>query len=115
MSNEFTGLRLECVPPNLVPQGPNASPQYQSCTLAGSKPGQTYVEGADYIKSSFTYTRTHLWRNFGFSVVFFHCLRNTYRSGDGADEAKFRRWSHHHVQTWSGTEEDRRDNRDWWL
>ena len=71
MSNEFTGLRLECVPPNLVPQGPNASPQYQSCTLAGSKPGQTYVEGADYIKSSFTYTRTHLWRNFGFLWCFF--------------------------------------------
>ena len=71
MANEFTGLRLECVPPNLVPQGPNASPQYQSCTLAGSQPGQTYVEGADYIKTSFTYTRAHLWRNFGFLWAFF--------------------------------------------
>jgi len=71
MANEFTGLVLQCVPPYLVPQGPNASPEYQSCALTGSQPGSTVVQGANYIQASFTYTRTHLWRNFGFLCAFF--------------------------------------------
>lgn len=71
MSNEFTGLSLDCVPPYLVPQGPDARPQYQSCALAGSQPGQTTVNGARYIKAAFGYTRGHLWRNFGFIWAFF--------------------------------------------
>ncbi|KAL6901095.1 pleiotropic drug resistance protein [Trichoderma evansii] len=71
MANEFTGLRLVCVSPNLVPQGPGTSPQFQSCTLAGSQPGQTVVEGAAYIETAFQYSRSHLWRNFGILWVFF--------------------------------------------
>ncbi|KAL2450239.1 ABC multidrug transporter atrF [Exophiala dermatitidis] len=71
MSNEFTGLTLACVPPYLVPEGPNASPQYQSCALAGNEPGQTTVDGARYIQASFAYSRTHLWRNFGIIWAFF--------------------------------------------
>lgn len=71
MANEFSGLDLQCVGPALVPQGPNAAPQFQSCTLKGSTPGQTSVEGAAYINAAFTYTRAHLWRNFGFLWVFF--------------------------------------------
>lgn len=71
MANEFTGLQLVCVGPNLVPQGPGTSPQFQSCTLAGSQPGQTVVEGAAYIETAFQYSRSHLWRNFGILWVFF--------------------------------------------
>ncbi|KAK5991913.1 ABC multidrug transporter atrF [Cladobotryum mycophilum] len=71
VANEFTGLDLDCVPPYLVPQVPGASPQYQSCALKGSEPGQTSVDGAAYIKQSFGYTRSHLWRNFGFLWAFF--------------------------------------------
>ncbi|KAH0496084.1 hypothetical protein TgHK011_003466 [Trichoderma gracile] len=71
MSNEFTGLQLDCVSPYLVPQGPGTSPQFQSCTLAGSQPGQTSVDGAAYIQAAFQYTRSHLWRNFGFLWAFF--------------------------------------------
>ncbi|TFA98420.1 Brefeldin A resistance protein [Trichoderma ghanense] len=71
MSNEFTGLQLNCVSPYLVPQGPGTSPQFQSCTLAGSRPGQTSVDGAAYIQAAFQYTRAHLWRNFGFLWAFF--------------------------------------------
>jgi ATP-binding cassette, subfamily G (WHITE), member 2, SNQ2 len=70
MSNEFYNLELQCVPPNLVPQGPNTSPQYQSCTLQGSTPGRTTVSGAQYIKVAFGYTRSHLWRNFGILIAF---------------------------------------------
>ncbi|KAL8814211.1 MAG: hypothetical protein Q9223_006549 [Gallowayella weberi] len=70
MANEFYNLNIQCVPPNLVPQGPNASAQYQSCTLAGSRPGSTTVQGSDYIKTAFTYERAHLWRNFGIITAF---------------------------------------------
>ena len=71
MSNEFYNLEMECVPPYLVPQGPNSSPEYQSCALAGSAPGSTTVNGAQYILESFSYSRSHLWRNFGIICAFF--------------------------------------------
>ncbi|KAL9131178.1 MAG: hypothetical protein Q9217_000831 [Psora testacea] len=70
MANEFYNLDIECVPPYLVPQGPEASTQYQSCTIQGSRPGQPTVNGADYISTAFTYTRAHLWRNFGIIAGF---------------------------------------------
>ncbi|KAL9601195.1 MAG: hypothetical protein Q9219_002695 [cf. Caloplaca sp. 3 TL-2023] len=70
MANEFYNMNINCVPPNLVPQGPNVSPQYQSCTLQGSQPGSTIVRGADYIKTAYTYERAHLWRNFGIITAF---------------------------------------------
>lgn len=70
MANEFYNLDIQCVPPNLVPQGPLASPQYQSCTLQGSRPGSTTVSGADYIRTAYTYDRAHLWRNFGIITAF---------------------------------------------
>ena len=70
MANEFHNLDIQCVAPYLVPEGPGASPQYQSCLIAGSQPGQTTVNGADYIMTAFTYTRAHLWRNFGIIVGF---------------------------------------------
>lgn len=71
MSNEFTGLELECVPPYLVPSGPGTNPDYQSCALQGSRAGQTFVEGSSYIQESFSYSRSHLWRNLGFIWAFF--------------------------------------------
>ena len=70
MANEFTGLNIQCEPPFLVPQSPQASPQYQSCTIQGSQPGQISVNGADYIQTAFTYSRSHLWRNFGIIIAF---------------------------------------------
>lgn len=66
MANEFTGMEINCEPPYLVPPpGPNITPEYQSCLLQGSKPGEPSVSGSDYISTAFTYSRSHLWRNFG--------------------------------------------------
>ncbi len=70
LSNEFYNLQIECVAPMLVPQGPNASSQYQSCTIQGSQPGSTTVSGADYIMTAYSYTRAHLWRNVGIIIAF---------------------------------------------
>ncbi|KAH8179132.1 ABC-2 type transporter domain-containing protein [Sarocladium implicatum] len=71
VANEFAGMTLDCEGVYLVPQVPGASPQYQSCALAGSEPGSTVVQGSNYIEQSFTYSRSHLWRNFGFLWAFF--------------------------------------------
>ncbi|KAL9587945.1 MAG: hypothetical protein Q9203_003238 [Teloschistes exilis] len=70
MANEFAGLTIPCVPPNLVPYGADAVAGYQSCTLRGSQQGLTSVQGADYIREAFTYERAHLWRNFGIITAF---------------------------------------------
>ena len=70
MANEFYNLQIQCVPPYVVPQGPATSPQFQSCTIQGSQPGQTTVNGADYIMTGFSYTRAHLWRNLGIIAGF---------------------------------------------
>ncbi|KAK3696002.1 ATP-binding cassette transporter snq2 [Vermiconidia calcicola] len=71
MANEFDGLTIGCQPPFLVPQGPGAAPQYQSCTIQGSQPGRTTVSGTDYIQVAYGYSRSHLWRNFGLISAFF--------------------------------------------
>lgn len=71
MANEFYNLEIQCVPPYIVPQVPGASPQYQSCAIQGSTPGSLNVSGADYIQTAYTYSRSHLWRNFGFICAFF--------------------------------------------
>lgn len=70
MANEFYNMDIQCEPPYLVPQGPGVAPQYQSCTVQGSRPGQTVVRGADYIKTAFGYDRVHLWRNLGIIAAF---------------------------------------------
>ncbi|KAF3904035.1 hypothetical protein AA313_de0207927 [Arthrobotrys entomopaga] len=68
MANEFTGLKLQCTPPYLVPS--DGRPGFQACALAGSEPGNPIVDGARYISVSFSYTRSHLWRNIGIGIAF---------------------------------------------
>jgi ABC-type multidrug transport system fused ATPase/permease subunit len=71
MANEFYNLDIECVPPYIVPDGPNAQPGHQSCAIQGSTPDQLTVQGSNYIQSAYTYSRSHLWRNFGIIVAWF--------------------------------------------
>ena len=71
LANEFRTLDIQCEPPFLVPQGPDASPQYQSCTIQGSTPGTTIVKGSDYIATAYQYSYSHVWRNFGIIIAFF--------------------------------------------
>lgn len=71
MANEFYNLQIKCEPPYIVPGGPNASPNHQTCAIQGSRPDTLAVQGSDYIESAFTYTRSHLWRNFGIIIAWF--------------------------------------------
>lgn len=71
MANEFYNMDIQCEPPSIVPDGPNALPGHQSCAIQGSTPDSTIVHGANYIRSAYTYTRSHLWRNFGIVIGWF--------------------------------------------
>lgn len=71
MSNEFYNLLIKCEPPYVVPAGPNAAAGHQSCAIQGSSPDKLVVQGSDYIKAAFTYSRSHLWRNFGIIIAWF--------------------------------------------
>ncbi|KAL4810836.1 ABC-2 type transporter-domain-containing protein, partial [Aspergillus unguis] len=71
MANEFYNLDIQCIPPNIVPEGPNAQPGHQSCSIQGSTTDQTLVQGSSYIQAAYTYSRSHLWRNFGIIIAWF--------------------------------------------
>jgi ABC-type multidrug transport system ATPase subunit/ABC-type multidrug transport system permease subunit len=71
MANEFHGVLAVCTA--LVPSGPslrNASPSNQVCAVTGAKPGQTFVNGDDYIAASFNYYYSHVGRNTGILGAF---------------------------------------------
>ncbi|KAL4941454.1 hypothetical protein BDV06DRAFT_194537 [Aspergillus oleicola] len=70
LSNEFSDRVMECDPSMLVPQGPGVDPQYQGCALTGSQLGETTVTGANYLNTTFQFTRSHMWRNFGVVIAF---------------------------------------------
>ncbi|OAQ31960.1 hypothetical protein K457DRAFT_71238 [Linnemannia elongata AG-77] len=64
MSNEFSGFRFSCNGPFLIPYGPEYTDlNHQVCTLAGAQPGRDYVEGPDYLYSSFRYKVSEMWLN----------------------------------------------------
>ncbi|KAL0934069.1 bmr1-like protein [Colletotrichum truncatum] len=81
MENEFSRLKLTCSGTSLIPSGPGYGDiNHQVCTLAGSVPGTTLVDGSDYIAAGFSYNKGDLWRNWGIIValiVFFLFLNVT--------------------------------------
>lgn len=70
MVNEFDGLDIACVAPNLIPSGRSVDVQFQSCTVQGSRPGASSVSGKDYLEVSFGFRKSHLWRNLGIILAF---------------------------------------------
>ncbi|KAH7142903.1 ABC-2 type transporter-domain-containing protein [Dactylonectria estremocensis] len=69
--NEFVGRQFPCS--DLVPSGPGYSSlvsRQSVCNVAGSVPGQLYVEGESYLRSAFQFENTHRWRNFGVLIAF---------------------------------------------
>jgi ATP-binding cassette, subfamily G (WHITE), member 2, SNQ2 len=71
MANEFEGRNFQCDPSQLVPSGPGyTNTAFQSCAVIGSTAGSTVVSGGRYIAEAFGYSRSHIWRNFGFMFIF---------------------------------------------
>jgi ABC-type multidrug transport system permease subunit len=102
MAVEFHGREAPCQA--LVPSGPgfeNADVANQVCAVVGSKPGNAFVLGDDYINLSFDYHYSHVWRNLGISIVFFlgftflYALTTEFKklNADGSSYMVFRRGS----------------------
>ncbi len=70
LSNEFADRTMSCASEELVPLGPGVLPQYQGCAISGATLGSTSVSGSAYIGTTYEYTRSHLWRNFGVLIAF---------------------------------------------
>ncbi|ODV65879.1 hypothetical protein HYPBUDRAFT_112819 [Hyphopichia burtonii NRRL Y-1933] len=73
IATEFHGRKMACDGSYLIPSGPdyaNAPNSARSCAFVGSEPGQTWVDGDRYLKVAYTYSFTHVWRNFGILIGF---------------------------------------------
>lgn len=70
MGNEFYDQAIQCSSGSIVPSGQGYTLPYQSCTLAGSTPGSLVISGASYIATSFGYSRSNLWRDFGIVIAY---------------------------------------------
>lgn len=71
MVNEFHGRQFRC--DQVIPAGPEYSDIPQSattCATKGAQPGQTLVDGAEYVRLAYGYVNSHKWRNFGILVAF---------------------------------------------
>ena len=79
MINEFHGRDFTCV--NYVPAGSSYAdigPSNRVCATVGSVPGQPYVNGDDFIGSSYGYVASHKWRNIGILFAFMYVLMSVY-------------------------------------
>lgn len=70
LSNEFSQRVMECAPTQLVPQGPGVQPEYQGCALSGASINAHSVSGDDYLETTYSYSRSNLWRNYGVVIAF---------------------------------------------
>ncbi|KAJ3527437.1 hypothetical protein NM208_g10699 [Fusarium decemcellulare] len=69
--NEFVGRRFLCS--DIVPSGPGYDSVHGSttvCSVAGSVPGESTVDGEAYLRIAFNFMASHKWRNFGVLIAF---------------------------------------------
>ncbi|KAG9242225.1 pleiotropic drug resistance protein, ABC superfamily [Calycina marina] len=71
MTTEFHGLSLPCTPASLIPGGTDFSdPAYQTCSIAGGFIGSAVVSGDTYLRETFGFEYSHVWRNLGILLLF---------------------------------------------
>uniref|UniRef100_A0A0L0P8N6 Atp dependent transporter multidrug resistance n=1 Tax=Candidozyma auris TaxID=498019 RepID=A0A0L0P8N6_CANAR len=70
LTTEFHGRKMECSGANLVPRGPGYDSSRAACAFQGSEPGLSIVSGDAYVETAFTYSFSHVWRNFGILIGF---------------------------------------------
>ena len=71
MINEFHDRRIPCSV--FVPTGPSymdVSPSQKICSSKGAQAGADFVDGDEYLRVSYGYEYSHLWRNLGIMVAF---------------------------------------------
>ena len=63
MINEFHGRNFKCG--TFVPQGPqygNVGDLNRICATVGAQVGSDFVSGTEFIRLSYNYERSHMWR-----------------------------------------------------
>ncbi|KAJ5335102.1 hypothetical protein N7452_007505 [Penicillium brevicompactum] len=71
MVNEFRNRQFKCMA--FVPSGEgyeNIDPINSICTTVSSTPGDDFISGDAYLRTSYAYTASHLWRNLGIIFAF---------------------------------------------
>jgi ABC-type lipoprotein export system ATPase subunit len=68
IANEFHGREFPCSA--FVPSYADLSGSSFSCSAAGSEPGSLTVNGDRYIQLNYSYSYSHVWRNFGILIAF---------------------------------------------
>ncbi|SNX87363.1 related to ATP-binding multidrug cassette transport protein [Melanopsichium pennsylvanicum] len=69
LANEIN-YPINCAPSQIVPFGQVRDPAYQTCSLTGSVTGSIVVSSADYLGTTFGYSRSHIGRNVGVMIAF---------------------------------------------
>lgn len=67
MINEFDGREFPCA--SYLPDYGNIAPDQRVCSTVGATPGSDVVSGGSYIGVSYSYYRSHLWRNLGVMIA----------------------------------------------
>lgn len=70
LTNEFSGRTMQCAPEELVPQGAGIDPAYQGCAITGAAVNAKFVSGSTYLATTYSYSRSHLWRNWAVVIAF---------------------------------------------
>ncbi|WVR08472.1 hypothetical protein IAU60_005527 [Kwoniella sp. DSM 27419] len=79
-ANEFSRINLQCdgnyiIPRNIPAAGitgyPDTVGPNQLCSLMGSTPGSNQVSGSAYMNAGYSYSKSHIWRNYGILIGFF--------------------------------------------
>ncbi|OCF78442.1 ATP-binding cassette transporter [Kwoniella mangroviensis CBS 8886] len=79
-ANEFSRINLTCdtnyiIPHNIPTAGITGYPDEvgpnQLCSLVGSTPGSGAVSGSAYMNAGYSYSKSHVWRNYGVLLTFF--------------------------------------------
>ncbi|OXV06101.1 hypothetical protein Egran_06131 [Elaphomyces granulatus] len=79
MVNEFSGRQFPCS--TYLPSGPgyeNLGSNLSICIGNGAVAGQNFIDGDTYLRVSFQYYNSHLWRNYGIILAFFFLFLAVY-------------------------------------
>jgi ATP-binding cassette subfamily G (WHITE) protein 2 (PDR) len=71
MLNEFVGRQFPY--DQMVPSGPKYADTFNeavTCAVKGARPGESFVDGAEYFRVAFGYVSSSKWRNLGILIMF---------------------------------------------
>jgi ATP-binding cassette subfamily G (WHITE) protein 2 (PDR) len=99
LANEFHGVDFPC--DQFIPMGPgyNLAGNSFICSTQGAVAGQRFVSGDSFIETSYSYSWSHVWRNFGilwaflifFMVTYFIAVEVNSSTTDTAEQLVFQR------------------------